>query len=141
MPEVKRPAITQVFMEDERQMLIKHAMEQYANHRDTVQIFTSLAIAFLLYVPLRRGELVALRFDDLDGNRLYLTDSYSHDMKCLKGRLKDIEGWRIVDVVPPALEIIERIRQEKYGSETASKLGLKYITLNELCLTPELIKK
>lgn len=112
-PEVKGPAITQVFMEDERQMLIKHAMEQYAKHRDTVQIFTSLAIAFLLYVPLRRGELVALRFDDLDGNRLYLTDSYSHDMKCLKGRLKDIEGWRTVDVVPPALEIIERIRQER----------------------------
>ena len=112
-PEVKGPAITQVFMEDERQMLIKHAMEQYAKHRDTVQIFTSLAIAFLLYVPLRRGELVALRFDDLDGNRLYLTDSYSHDMKCLKGRLKDIEGWRIMDVVPPALEIIEKIRQER----------------------------
>jgi integrase len=112
-PEVKGPAITQVFMADERQMLIKHAMEQYAKHRDTVQIFTSLAIAFLLYVPLRRGELVALRFDDLDGNRLYLTDSYSHDMKCLKGRLKDIEGWRTVDVVPPALEIIERIRQER----------------------------
>ena len=112
-PEVKGPAITQVFMEDERQMLIKHAMEQYAKHRDTVQIFTSLAIAFLLYVPLRRGELVALRFDDLDGNRLYLTDSYSHDRKCLKGRLKDIEGWRTVDVVPPALEIIEKIRQER----------------------------
>ena len=112
-PEVKGPAITQVFMEDERQMLIKHAMEQYEKHRDTVQIFTSLAIAFLLYVPLRRGELVALRFDDLDGNRLILTDSYSHDMKCLKGRLKDIEGWRTVDVVPPALEIIEKIRQER----------------------------
>ena len=112
-PEVKGPAITQVFMEDERQMLIKHAMEQYEKHRDTVQIFTSLAIAFLLYVPLRRGELVALRFDDLDGKRLYLTDSYSHDMKCLKGRLKDIEGGRTVDVVPPALEIIERIRQER----------------------------
>ena len=112
-PEINGPTITQVFMEDERQLLIKYAMEQYNKHRDTVQIFTSLAIAFLLYVPLRRGELVALRFDDLDGNRLILTDSYSHDMKCLKGRLKDIEGWRAMDVVPPALEIIERIRQER----------------------------
>ena len=112
-PEIKGPTITQVFMEDERKLLIKYAMEQYNKHRDTVQIFTSLAIAFLLYVPLRRGELVALRFDDLDGNRLIRTDSYSHDMKCLKGRLKDIEGWRTVDVVPPALEIIERIRQER----------------------------
>ena len=112
-PEIKGPTITQVFMEDERQLLIKYAMEQYDKRRDYVQKFTSLAIAFLLYVPLRRGELVALRFDDLDGNRLILTDSYSHDMKCLKGRLKDIEGWRTMDVVPPALEIIERIRQER----------------------------
>ena len=60
-----------------------------------------------------RGELVALRFDDLDGNRLILTDSYSHGTKSLTGRLKDIEGWRTVDVVPPALEIIEKIRQER----------------------------
>ena len=112
-PEIKGPTITQVFMEDERQLLIKYAMEQYNKHRDTVQIFTSLAIAFLLYVPLRRGELVALRFDDLDGNRLILTDSYSHGTKSLTGRLKDIEGWRAVDVVPPALEIIEKIRQER----------------------------
>ena len=132
-PEVKGPAITQVFMEDERQMLIKHAMEQYEKHRDTVQIFTSLAIAFLLYVPLRRGELVALRFDDLDGNRLYLTDSYSHDMKCLKGRLKDIEGWRTVDVVPPALEIIEKTLNMKTVSITkevndpTSKTGKKRV--------------
>ena len=118
-PEIKGPTITQVFMEDERQLLIKYAMEQYNKHRDTVQIFTSLAIAFLLYVPLRRGELVALRFDDLDGNRLILTDSYSHDMKCLKGRLKDIEGWRTVDVVPPALEIIERSGRK--GSDWACR--------------------
>ena len=112
-PEIKGPTITQVFMEDERQLLIKHAMEQYDKRRDYVQKFTSLAIAFLLYVPLRRGELVALRFDDLDGNRLVLTDSYSHGTKSLTGRLKDIEGWRTVDVVPPALEIIEKIRQER----------------------------
>ncbi|MBR4832212.1 MAG: tyrosine-type recombinase/integrase, partial [Butyrivibrio sp.] len=112
-PEIKGPTITQVFMEDERQLLIKYAMEQYDKRRDYVQIFTSLAIAFLLYVPLRRGELVALRFDDIDGHRLYLTDSYSHGTKSLTGRLKDIEGWRTMDVVPPALEIIEKIRQER----------------------------
>lgn len=34
-----------------------------------------------------------------------------------------------------------QVFKDKYGSETAAKLGLKYIPLNELCLTPELIKK
>ena len=112
-PEVKGPSYTQVFMKDERVQMIDYAMKQYEERRDTVQIFTSLAIAFLLYVPLRRGEVVALRFDDLDGRQLILTDSYSHDMKKLKGRLKDAEGWRTMDVVPPALEIIEKVRQER----------------------------
>jgi hypothetical protein len=31
--------------------------------------------------------------------------------------------------------------ESKYGKETAAKLGLKYIPLEELCLTPELLKK
>ena len=34
-----------------------------------------------------------------------------------------------------------QVFEEKYGSETAAKLGLKYIPLYELCMTPELIKK
>ena len=31
--------------------------------------------------------------------------------------------------------------EKDYGKETAAKLGLKYIPLEELCLTPELLKK
>lgn len=34
-----------------------------------------------------------------------------------------------------------QVFEDKYGNETAAKLSLKYIPLNELCLTPELIKK
>ena len=71
-----------------------------------MQIFIPLAIAFLLYVGLTRGEVTALRFDDINGKQIILHDSYSHDMKCLKGRLKDGEGWRTVSVVPAALDII-----------------------------------
>ena len=34
-----------------------------------------------------------------------------------------------------------QVFENKYGKETAAKLGLKYIPLEELCLTPELLKK
>lgn len=37
-PEVKGPALTEVFMKDERQMMIKHAMEQYDKHRNMVSM-------------------------------------------------------------------------------------------------------
>ena len=112
-PEVKKPSEQEVFFPDERDALIQYAFKQYEEKRDRVQIFIPLAIAFLLYVGLRRGEVTALRFDDINGKQIILHDSYSHDMKCLKGRLKDGEGWRTVSVVPAALDIIEKIREER----------------------------
>ena len=112
-PEVKKASETEVFYPDERDALIQYAFKQYEEKRDRVQIFIPLAIAFLLYVGLRRGEVTALRFDDINGKQIILHDSYSHDMKCLKGRLKDGEGWRTVSVVPAALDIIEKVREER----------------------------
>ena len=112
-PEVKKPSETEVFYPDEREALIQYAFKQYEEKRDRVQIFIPLAIAFLLYVGLRRGEIAALRFDDIVGRQIILHDSYSHDMKCLKGRLKDSEGWRTVCIVPAALEIVEMVRKER----------------------------
>ena len=91
-PEVKKPSEQEVFFPDERDALIQYAFKQFEEKRDRVQIFIPLAIAFLLYVGLRRGEVTALRFDDINGKQIILHDSYSHDMKCLKGRLKDGEG-------------------------------------------------
>ena len=112
-PEVKKPSEQEVFFPDERDALIQYAFKQFEEKRDRVQIFIPLAIAFLLYVGLRRGEVTALRFDDINGKQIILHDSYSHDMKCLKGRLKDGEGWRTVSVVPAALDIIEKVREER----------------------------
>lgn len=112
-PEIKPAAETQVFFEAERLQLIDYAFVQYKKNRDTTQRFTSLAIAFLLYASLRRGEIVALRFDDIRGNQIVLKDSYSHGSKKLNGRLKDARGYRIVYAVPQALEIIEMIRDER----------------------------
>lgn len=34
-----------------------------------------------------------------------------------------------------------QVFEDKYGKETAAKLGLKYIPLDKLCLTPDLLKK
>lgn len=112
-PEPKKSGDTEVFSREERKLLIEKAYEHYESQKGSVQRFTPLAIAFLFYVSLRRGELVALRFEDLEGSRLILKDSYSHDMSCLKGRLKDADGWRVVDVPEPALGIIEKIRDER----------------------------
>lgn len=112
-PEVKKPSETEVFTSEEREVLVKYAFEQYKQNRYKVQIFTPLAIAFLLYTGLRRGEVTALRFEDMYDKQLILSDSYSHDMKCLKGKLKDGAGWRNVYIVPAALKIIELVRTER----------------------------
>ena len=112
-PEPKKASETQVFMPDEREMVIRYALEQYKVGRSYTQRFVPLAIAFLLSVSLRRGEVTALRFEDLNGRNLTLSRAFSHGAGEIVERLKDAEGWRNVYVVPSALEIIEFVRSER----------------------------
>ena len=112
-PEPKKSSETQVFMPDERDMVIRYALEQYKVGRSYTQRFVPLAIAFLLSVSLRRGEVTALRFEDLNGRNLTLSRAFSHGAGEIVERLKDAEGWRNVYVVPSALEIIELVRVER----------------------------
>lgn len=112
-PEPKKASETQVFMPDERDVVIRHALEQYKVGRSYTQRFVPLAIAFLLSVSLRRGEVTALRFEDLNGRNLTLSRAFSHGAGAIVERLKDAEGWREVYVVPSALEIIDLVRAER----------------------------
>ena len=112
-PEPKKASETQVFMPDERDVVIRYALEQYKIGRSYTQRFVPLAIAFLLSVSLRRGEVTALRFEDLNGRNLTLSRAFSHGAGEIVERLKDAEGWRQVYVVPSALEIIDLIRDER----------------------------
>ena len=112
-PEPKKASETQVFMPDERDVVIRYALEQYKIGRSYTQRFVPLAIAFLLSVSLRRGEVTALRFEDLNGRNLTLSRAFSHGAGEIVERLKDAEGWRNVYVVPSALEIIELVRAER----------------------------
>lgn len=112
-PEPKKASETQVFMPDERDVVIRYALEQYKAGRSYTQRFVPLAIAFLLSVSLRRGEVTALRFEDLNGRNLTLSRAFSHGAGEIVERLKDAEGWREVYVVPSALEIIDLVRAER----------------------------
>lgn len=112
-PEPKKASETQIFMPDERDVVIRYALEQYKVGRSYTQRFVPLAIAFLLSVSLRRGEVTALRFEDLNGRNLTLSRAFSHGAGEIVERLKDAEGWREVYVVPSALEIIDLVRAER----------------------------
>lgn len=92
--------------------IIRYAFEQYKIGRNYTQRFVPLAIAFLLSVSLRRGEVTALRFEDLNGRNLTLSKAFSHGTGEI-GKLKDADGWRKVYVVPSALEIIDLVRDER----------------------------
>ena len=71
-----------------------------------------LAIAFLLYVSLRRGEITALRFEDCFERHLLLVQAFSHGSGQIEN-LKDAKGWRKVVMVPQAKEIVEFVRSER----------------------------
>ena len=112
-PEPKKASVYEVFTREERKLIMEAAEKHYEEQKNPVQRFTPLAIIFLFCVSLRRGELVAIRFDDIEGNKLILKDSFSHDEKRLKGRLKDAAGWRTITLPRTALKIIEKVRSER----------------------------
>lgn len=64
----KKPDSTQVFQGTEKDLIISEAMEDYKEKCS----LAALAIAFAFQTGVRLGELVALRFSDIEGNYLHV---------------------------------------------------------------------
>ncbi len=87
---------TQVFQEDEQEKLSKEACARYANRPDCT---TPLAVLFNFQVGLRVGELVALKWSDINGNYLHVQrmeiETYSVDGSKENGVVAG--GYQIAD--------------------------------------------
>lgn len=110
--ENKKTAKEQIFFECDKDKIIEYAWEQYRNGRSYVQKFVPLAIVFLFYTGMRLGEVTAVRFDDIDGDILYLRNSFSKDANEVQERVKSGE-YRDLSLPDEAVEVIEEIRNKR----------------------------
>ena len=103
-----------IFFSDEAERMVSYCWEQYDKHRQRVQIFAPLAIVFAFYTGVRIGELVSLRFTDINRDGITvqrMLDATNHVVPRTKGT--DGPDIRTVPLTSEALKVIEEVRRKK----------------------------
>ena len=88
--QARKPANTQVFLIDEQKKLEKAAYQDFNKTNSVIP----LAIVLALYTGLRVGEMVALKYSDIDGDYIYV-----NRMEVRKQNLNEKGNWETCDYI------------------------------------------
>lgn len=123
---VKKDDSTQVFMVDETEIIFRSALKDFQEHPQNT---APLAVALTFLTGLRRGEVVALKEEDISLNTLQVCrmerETYNcSDLEDIHYKSKEIidgakteAGIRNVPLIPLAVQIIDLVKavNQKYG--------------------------
>lgn len=110
-PVKKKPSKTQVFTKQEVIDLFEHAREDFKAERCTVHRLAPLAVMFQFLTGVRIGELCALRYEDIEGDDIYVQRMYHHEEKKVVENTKCNNAGRYVILTPEAKRLIETAMQ------------------------------
>lgn len=116
---------TQVYFLDEREKIVEYSLRMFALRPWNIGILT---IPFLFTTGLRIGEVVALKYDDLQENEIYVrngevsdyiydneSDTFKYAGKVVEDHVKTDAGVRIVPYTDSAKKIIALVeKSSKY---------------------------
>ena len=106
----RKPDGEMIFFEDEQAIFEDHLWETYSQGRHKVQLFLPLAIVFDFYEGLRDCELAALKWSDIDGDKLHvqrMVDSLTGE---IVNRTKGGKP-RSLPLHPEAIKVLTAIKQ------------------------------
>ena len=117
--ERKKASETQIYTRSEEAQLKRMAWDDFEN-RIKVHQLSPLAVLFQFETGVRIGELVALRYEDVNGRYLHVQRMWRRNAKEIVEHTKGTYGDREVILTSEALRIIEsaRKRQEELGVST-----------------------
>ena len=120
--ERKKASETQIYTRSEEAQLKRMAWDDFEN-RVKVHQLSPLAVLFQFETGVRIGELVALRYDDVNGRYLHVQRMWRRDAKEIVEHTKGTYGDREVILTSEALRIIESAwkRQEELGVSTHTR--------------------
>ena len=125
--EIKKDNSTQIFFTDEKYKIVSYALQKFQQNDHNI---TALAIPLLFMTGMRIGEIVALKYEDLDDKNIHImrteSRSYHYDEQLHKFTYSGTEildhtktdaGERSVPYTNGAKHIVDMIRQSsnKYG--------------------------
>ena len=138
-PEVKKPDRTQVYSPEEQKKLFKVAWDYFNNDKHLVQKLVPLAVMFMFLTGLRVGEVSAIRYEDVRGNRLNVSRFFRTKCNEIVDHTKGNFGARNVILVPQAIELIETAK--KYQNDHNMPSDGYIFSINDLPAKYEAIQK
>ena len=130
-PEKKQDSKTQVYSKEELRGLKELAMSDF-NNRVKRYVLSPLAIIFQFETGVRIGELVVLRYEDIEGDFITVQRMYRRDCKEVVPYTKGTYGDRRVILTTEAKRIIELCRQYQ-ASNGCDREGYIFSTDGEPC--------
>lgn len=112
-PERKKSSETQVYTEKEVEEIYKLAWKDFSDGHNKVQKLAPLAVIFAFQTGIRRGEIVALRYEDICEDEICVQRMYRFESKEVINYLKGHRGCRYVPLTSEAKKIIDATRKFK----------------------------
>jgi len=116
-PKRKKPSFMQVFTREEVEALYQAAWEEFHAGGMTVHKLAPLAVMFQFQTGVRIGELCAVRYEDIEGNEIYINRMYRFKTEELVDYTKGHHDGRYVPLTAEARRIIDTARtyQKEHG--------------------------
>ena len=127
----KKPGYTQVYSDEELSALYRVAMEDFKSGT-RIHELAPLAVIFQFQTGLRVGELCAVRYEDIEGDRLHVQRMYQRDTGKVLNRTKGAFKDRYVFLTPESRKIIEYAKQRQ-RERWASRDGYIFSLTDEPC--------
>ena len=109
-PNKKKANESQVFDVKTQKELIDAAWEHFESGTMTVHKLAPLAVMFQLQTGLRIGELVAVKYEDIKGDSIYINRMFRHEQKEIVEYTKGRHDGRSVPLTKEAKHLIETAR-------------------------------
>lgn len=139
VPKQKKPSETQVFSREELEKLKEVASKEFTDGHNTLHKLAPLAIMFQFQTGVRVGELCALRYEDINGDELYVNRMYRYATKEVVGYLKGHNEGRVIPLTDEAKSLIAEAK--KYQQEHGISDDGYIFSVNEEPLSYYTIKK
>ena len=127
----KKASATQVFSDEEIKSLFELAMYDYQNARLKAEL-APLAVIFQFQTGLRIGEVCAIRYEDIEGDKLHVQRMYQRDTRKVIDRTKGTFEDRYVYLTPEAKKTIE-LAKKRQRERWVSRSGFIFSLTDEAC--------
>lgn len=116
-PQSKKSSDTQVFTVDEVNRLYQAAWDDFSTGHNQIHRLAPLAVMFQFQTGVRLGELCALKYEDIEGDEIYVHRMYRYETHEVVDFTKGRNPGRYVILTSEAKRLIDTAKgyQEEHG--------------------------